>query len=148
MIYIEGRPTTSDAYVRVRYKAYIGSEEVTHLITPLLYINPEYESQGEKSWIYSTIDETYYFVGYTNESTRVVFCNGFHVNERFPKAFAGKTVIFEIIVDAIQRSYRAYETDEQWKDVYPAEWSTMLDKYNININMVDDTIDLETPKVS
>ena len=148
MVYIQGRPTTSDAYIRVRYKAYIGADEVTHLISPLLYIKAEYQLQNEKSWIYSPADQSYYFVGFTNESTRVIFCNGFHVDEKFPKAFANKTVIFEFIVDAIQRSYRAYETDEQWRDVYPEEWSNMLDKYDININQVDDTIDLDTPPVS
>ena len=143
MVYIVGKPTTADAYVRVKYTAFVGENEVTQYIRPLLYANVDYTLAGEDTWVYSDADKRYYYVGYTNEHEPVIFCNGFKVAEDFPKAFANKTVIFTIIADSIQRNFRAYETDPLWVDQYPAAWATMLDKYSINVDQVDDTVPTE-----
>ena len=134
MVYIVGKPTTADAYVRVKYTAFIGENEVTQYIQPILYFNAEYALQNEDTWVYSDKDHRYYYVGYTNSDEIVVFCNGFKVREDFPKAFANKTVIFTIVADSIQRNFRAYETDPLWQDQYPEAWATMLDKYNFNVD--------------
>ena len=134
MVYIVGKPTTADAYFRVKYTAFIGENEVTQYIQPILYFNAEYALQNEDTWVYSDKDHRYYYVGYTNSDEIVVFCNGFKVREDFPKAFANKTVIFTIVADSIQRNFRAYETDPLWQDQYPEAWATMLDKYNFNVD--------------
>lgn len=140
MVYVVGKPTTADAYIRISYTAYIGDDDVTEYISPILYNTAEYILKGQSAWVYSETDKRYYYVGYTNETTPVVFCDGFHVREDFPKAFANKTVIFTIDVDSIQRNYRAYETEPGWVGNYPEKWASMLDEYNINVDQVDDTI--------
>lgn len=140
MVYVVGKPTTADAYVRIRYTAFVGDYEVTQYISPILFTNVDYTLKGQPTWVYSEADKRYYYVGYTNESTPAVFCNGFKVSEDFPKAFANKTVIFTLIADSIQRSFRAYETEPDWAENYPEQWASMLDEYSINIDQVDDTV--------
>lgn len=143
MVYVVGKPTTADAYVRIRYTAFVGSEEVTKYIVPIFYRNVDHTLAGHDTWIKSAVDNKYYYLGYTNESTPAVFCNGFKVTEDFPKAFADKTVIFTIVADSIQRNFRAYETDPLWENQYPELWAQKLDEYGININQVDDTVSQE-----
>ena len=133
MIYIEGKPTSDDAFVRVNYKAFIGDDDVSDYIRPILYNSAEYILNGHDAWIYSATDSKYYFVGYTNETTPVIFCNGIKVSEYLPKAYTDKTVIFTLQVDAIKRKYYAYETDPNWQGQYPASWATYLDTYEFNI---------------
>lgn len=147
MVYIVGKPTTADAFVRVTYQAFIGDDEVTHLIEPQLYNIADYMLNNQAAWTYCTTDKKYYFCGYTNENTPVIFCNGFKVSQYFPKAFANKTVIFKIKAEAIQRNYRAYETG--WADMdedgnfipqYPQVWADMLDEYGFNVEQVPEDV--------
>ena len=138
MVYVEGKPTSADAYVRISYKAYVGDDDVTNYIRPILYNNAEYLLNGHDAWIYNNTDGKYYYVGYTNENVPAVFCNGIYVDQTLPKAFANKTVIFTVTVDAIQRKYKAYETEPGWQENYPADWASYLEKYGFEINPDDE----------
>lgn len=140
MVYVIGRTETdvsddtADAYVRIKYTAFIGSDDVTHLITPIFYNNADYLLNGHDTWIYSETDGKYYYLGYTNTTTKAVFCDGFMVSQNFPKAFQNKTVIFKIEVDAIQRKYKAYVDDPDWAGQYPESWANYLTTYNFEID--------------
>ena len=140
MVYVVGKPTTADAFIRVTYQSFIGSDEVTDLIQPILFDTFEFLSNGDHAWTKGE-DGKYYYCGYTNEDTPVTFCNGFKVSEYLPKAYANKTVIFKIKAEAIQRNYRAYETgwavmeeDGSFTPEYPLAWAEMLDRYDLNID--------------
>lgn len=135
MIYVQGKTTSDDSFVRVSYKAFIGDDDVTNYVRPDLYNSAEYILNGHDAWMYNMTDRKYYYVGYTNESVIAIFCNGVKVDQYLPKAYTNKTVIFTIQVDAIQRKYRAYETDPDWKDVYSLEWAGYLDAYDFNIEI-------------
>lgn len=119
---------TDDAYIKVKVET---DYQVAghHVLFPILFVNPEHEAAGKQTWIYSELDDCYYYVGYISPEITATFNTGFIVTNDINNIDKSKPVNITITVYAIQRYYEAYKYEQEWTFA-PDEWKEEIKQYD------------------
>ena len=123
------KENTDEAYIKVKletdYKV-----NGKHVITPVLFVSDEMQSQGKQSWYYSEGDDCYYYVGYISPTITAKFNTALKVTNEINNIDKSKPVTITLTVYAIQRHFKAYEFDSNWAYA-PTEWKTEIAAFDI-----------------
>lgn len=121
---------TDEAYIKVKLTTDYQVDNY-HVVEPLLHITAEHEANGKQSWIYSSADDCYYYVGYISPDVTATFNTGIVVTNGIDNIDKNQPVKFTLTVYAIQRYYEAYKTHEDWADYAPDEWVQRIADYDV-----------------
>lgn len=121
---------TDQAYIKVKLTT---DYQVAgyHVIKPLLFVSDEDNANGKQSWIYSEIDDCYYYVGYASPEQTITFNTGIIVTNNINNIDKNQDVKFTLTVYAIQRYYSAYKDHDDWKNSAPQEWLERIVDYDV-----------------
>ena len=120
---------TDEAYIKVKVETNV-QVNGHHVVSPVLYVTDEMTALGKQSWYYSEDDDCYYYVGFVSPTVSATFNTGFVVSNDITNAERNKAVKITITVYAIQRYFKAYESDPDWAQA-PSEWKTEIEAYDI-----------------
>lgn len=120
---------TDEAYIKVKFETDYKINN-NYVIKPVLYISEEFEAEGKQNWIYSEIDDCYYYVGYIKPDLKAIFNTGYVVTNDINNVDKSKPVNIKLTVYAIQRHFKAYETEPNWAGA-PEEWKTEIAEFDI-----------------
>lgn len=120
---------TDEAYIKVKFETDYKINN-DYIIKPVLFVSDEFEAEGKQNWIYSATDDCYYYVGYISTSSTATFNTGFVVTNDINNVDKSKPVNIKLTVYAIQRHFKAYESEPNWVGA-PDEWKTEIAAYDI-----------------
>ncbi len=121
---------TDQAYIKVKLTTDYQIEDY-HIVKPVLYVSTEDEAEGKQSWVYSSTDDCYYYVGYVSPEETATFNTGLVVTNNINNVDKNQPVKISITVYAIQRYYSAYNDHTEWKDNAPQEWKDRIKEYDV-----------------
>ncbi len=120
---------TDQAYIKVKFETDYKIND-NYIIKPVLYVSEEFEADGKQNWIYSEVDDCYYYVGFISPDNSATFNTGFVVTNDINNVDKSKPVNIKLTVYAIQRHFKAYETEPNWAGA-PQEWKTEIAAFDI-----------------
>lgn len=120
---------TDEAYLKVKFETDYKIDN-NYVIKPVLFVSDEFAAQGKQSWIYSTIDDCYYYVGYISPEKNAIFNTGYVVTNAINNVDKSQPVNIKLTVYAIQRRYKAYTDEANWAGA-PDEWKTEIAAFDV-----------------
>ena len=120
---------TDEAYIKVKLTTDYQVADY-HVVLPLLHVNDRDEADGKQSWVYSPIDDCYYYVGYISTAESATFNTGLIVTNGINNIDKNKPVKMYLTVYAIQRYYSAYLDHADWEGA-PDEWLERIKEYDV-----------------